>query len=111
MTRYYSIDETIDSVALLTETRLTAYIEAEVIMPTHTETGPVFRQVDLVRMEFLCELSEHFSIDEDVLGIVISLIDQLHGTRAELRALLSALEEEPADVRARIASALARNSD
>jgi chaperone modulatory protein CbpM len=44
--------------------------------------------------------------------VVIGLIDQMHGLRGELRAVLAAIENEPAEVRARIAIALraARNS-
>lgn len=107
MTDFFSKDETIASVPLLTEIQLESFIEAEIIMPVHTETGPAFRRLDLVRMELLCELSEHFSLDEEGLGIVISLVDQLHGARAELRAVLAALEEAPTDLRTKVAKALA----
>ena len=62
------------------------------------EAGLVFRRMDLVRMELLCELSEAFELKDDALGVVISLIDQLHGARAELRAMLDALAREPDEV-------------
>ncbi len=48
----------------------------------------------------------NFSLDEEGLGIVISLVDQLHGARAELSAVFAALEEAPTDVRTKVAKAL-----
>ncbi len=106
MTERYSEDEAIAAVARLTRPQLTAFVEAEIVIPLRTETGLMFRQIDIVRLELLCELSESFSLDEDALGVVISLIDQLHAVRGELRAVLEAIEAEPEEVRRRIAEAL-----
>lgn len=108
MTRHYSEDEVLAAIAPLTRTQLVSFIQTDVIQPLHTETGYAFRRVDMVRMELLCELSEHFNIEDDALGIVISLIDQLHDVRGELQAVLKAIEAEPGDVRTRIGKALFR---
>ncbi|MDH5453278.1 MAG: hypothetical protein OEY05_03085 [Paracoccaceae bacterium] len=106
MTQRYSEEETISAIARLTRRQLTAFVDAEIVNPIHTEEGHYFRQADLVRMELLCELSEHFDLQDDALGVVISLIDQLHGVRGELRAVLDAVEAEPEDVRLRIGAAI-----
>ena len=94
----------------LTRTRLVAFIETEVVVPLRTDTqdakGHVFRQVDIARMHLLCELLDDLDLDETALGVVISLIDQLHATRRDLLSIARALEAEPPDVRARIGSAL-----
>ena len=107
MTNFFSKEETVTIIAGLTEIQLESFIEAEIVMPVHTDTGLAFRRLDLVRMELLCELSDHFSLDEEGLGIVISLVDQLHGARAELRTIFAALEDAPTDVRTKVAKALA----
>jgi len=106
MTGRYSEDQAIAAIASLTRTQLVSFIEAEIIVPLHTDNGIVFRQVDLVRMELLCELTEHFSLNDDALSIIISLIDKLHSTRGELDSLLLAIKDEPGDVRARLGSAI-----
>ena len=106
MTGRYSEDQVIAAVATLTRTQLVSFIEAEIIVPLHTEDGIVFRQVDLVRIELLCELTEHFSLNDDALSIIISLIDQLHSTRGELDSLLQAIKDEPGDVRERLGNAI-----
>ncbi|MGB8623284.1 MAG: hypothetical protein WCD16_10735 [Paracoccaceae bacterium] len=108
MTDRFSEDEAIAAVARLTRTRLTSFVEAQVVTPAQSDAGPVFRRIDLARMELLCELSEEFDLDGDALGIVISLIDQLHAARRDLHALAEAVEAEPDDVRRRVATALQR---
>ncbi len=109
MTERYSEDEAISAVTRLTRTQLMSFVETEIIIPIHTDNGLSFRRVDLVRMELLCELSENFNIEDDALGIVISLIDQLHDVRGELRSLLEVINAEPTKVRERIGKALIRN--
>ena len=109
MTDRFSEEEVVDAIPGLTPTRLTAFIEAEVILPLRTDTqakGHVFRQVDIARMHLLCELLDDLDLDEAALGVVISLIDQLHATRRDLIAIARALDAEPPDVRARIGGAL-----
>jgi len=106
MTERFTQDEAIAAVARLTRTRLISFIEARIVTPLQTDGGPVFRRVDLVRMELLCELSEDFELDEDALAVVISLIDQLHAARSDLACLMRAIRSEPPEVQQRLAEAL-----
>jgi chaperone modulatory protein CbpM len=106
MSDRFTQDQAVDAVATLTISRLTAFVEAEIVTPMQTPAGPVYRQLDLVRMELLCELSDEFGMENDALGVVMSLIDQLHDARSDLRAVLRAIENEPEAVRQRIAEAL-----
>ena len=110
MTDYYSEEETIATISLLSATRLKAFMRADAVRPIHGDSGLVFRQIDLARLELLCDLSEHFELGEDALGIVLSLVDQLHCARSELRVISEAIECEPQDVRSRIGEALRRLS-
>jgi len=99
MPQHYTRQQVIHAVARLTPPQLTRFIEAEIISPVVTDRGPVFRQIDIVRMELLCELTEDFDLDEDALAVVVSLIDRLHGVRRDMRCILSALEQESEEVR------------
>ena len=111
MTHLLSETEVIAAIPGLTQTRLVAFIAAEVIIPLRTETGPAFRHIDIARMQLLCELTDDLDLDEAALGVIISLIDQLHTARADLRALARALAAESAEVRARVGAALLREQD
>lgn len=106
MTDRYSEEEALAAIPRLSRTRLAAFVEIGAVVPVHTQGGFVFRQIDLVRMELLCELSEDVGLEEDALAVVISLIDQLHAVRRDLHAIVLAVAREPADVRARIGAAL-----
>ena len=102
MTRFVTEDDLIATVPHLTRTRLIAFVEAEVIVPVRSERGALYRQIDRARAELACDLADAFDLHEDALGMVLSLLDQLHGVRGELRAVLTALEAEPPEVRRRI---------
>lgn len=109
MTDLFSEDETVAAVTLLNTARLRAFVRSDAVKPMRSEVGLVYRQVDLARLELLCDLTEHFDLGEDELDIILSLIDQLHCVRGELRAIAEAIASESHDVRARIGEALQRH--
>lgn len=108
-TGFLSEDEVIAAVGRLDRVRLARFVRAEVIRPADAGAGRmVYRQIDIARMELLCDLCDDFDLDDTALGIVMDLVDQLHGARGDLTALMAALAEEPEEVRARIMARLAR---
>ncbi len=108
MTRRYTEEEVIERVASLTRTQLVSFVRAEVIRPVLTrDGGAYYRQVDLARLELLCELCDVFGLQDDALAMVISLIDQLHAARRELRLVLDVVAEHGSDsLRLRVGEAL-----
>ena len=106
MTRYYSEEQTITTVTRLTRSNLTTYVKHEFLSPTQSEAGPVYDAADLARIELICDLSEQFDLEGDALGVVLSLIDQLHGVRGELRRVMGAVQAQPEKVRDRIIAVL-----
>ena len=108
MTDRYTEAELIAAVAPLTPDRLLHYVHLRIVRPVETEEGPRYREIDLRRVTLLCELSDDMELSEDALVIVMNLLDQLHGTRSRLAALMTALGAEEAEVRDRIAQKLPR---
>jgi chaperone modulatory protein CbpM len=108
MVEIYSEEETIATVTRLTRTRLSAFVSAEAVLPAAGERGRCYTRVDIARLELLCDLSDGFSLDDDALGLVVTLVDRLHAAQADLAALAAAIAEEPAETRRRLAAALAR---
>ena len=111
MSARYSEKQAVLAVHRLTATRLRTFVRADCVRPQETAEGPAYTDADLARIELLCELSEDFGLDEDALGVVISLIDQLHGARRELRALALAVGDQPPEVRERVRAAYRRARD
>jgi chaperone modulatory protein CbpM len=110
MTDHLTEDEVLAAIPGLTRTRLVAFIETDLVIPMRQEHegawALLFRRVDCARLQLLCELADDLELDEVALGVVITLIDQLHATRQELLTITRAVEAESPDVRARIGSAI-----
>lgn len=106
MTDYFSEDEVVTTVTRLTRTELFRFIEEDLVRPQREAGRLVFRRVDIARLELLCDLSQDLDLDETGLGIVLSLIDQLHAARQDLATLTRAIEALPAEVQASIMNAL-----
>lgn len=101
-TGFLTEDEALAAVRRLDRARLARFVQTEVIRPADAGGSMVYRQIDIARMELLCDLCDDFEMNEDALGIVMQLVDQLHGTRNDLLALMRALGEEPEEVLTRV---------
>jgi chaperone modulatory protein CbpM len=108
MSEVFTIEQTLTRVVRLTRTRLTAFIEAEAVVPQIDDAGPVFRAADLARLDLLCDLAELYDMQPEALAVMISVIDGMHAARRDRDALLGVIRAETPRVRARIAEALAR---
>jgi len=85
----------------LTVTRLRVWVEQGWIKPAG-ESAQAFSDADLARAALICNLEDELGFAEDDVPVLLSLIDQIHGLRFELKGLLDALEELPPDVRATV---------
>lgn len=101
-TRRYTEAEVLELIAELTRPRLTAWVETRIVQPVLTKAGPQYREVDIARLQTLVDLDESYGLQPDALGMVMSLLDQVHVMHADLEALMQALSAEPPEVRARI---------
>lgn len=106
MTDQFSEDDVVIHVTRLTRSQLIRFIEVEFVKPEGSSGAYVFRHIDIARLELLCDLSQDLDLDEAALGIVISLIDQLHAARQDLAAMAQAIDILPDELRASIAAAL-----
>lgn len=115
MTGHLTEDEVLAAIPGLTRTRLITFVETEMVIPLRGERYGtltlVFRQIDFARIQLLCDLAEDLDLDNATLGVVINLIDQLHARRQDLLALMRAIAAEPADVRARIGTAILESDE
>ncbi len=106
MTDAFTEDEVVTIVTRLTRTRLVGFIEGAFVRPQRVGQGYVFRQIDIARLELLCDLSLDLDLDETALGVVLSLLDQLHAARQDLADMAQAMDSLPADMQARIVEKL-----
>ena len=103
----WSETEVVAEIGPLTATRLRRLIALDCVRPA----AEGFSEADVARVRLLCELEDDLDIGEEALPVVMGLIDQLHGLRRQMRAMLRAVEAQPAEVRERLRRAAADLAD
>lgn len=82
--------------------QLRLWVERGWVTPWADLDGPTYDEIDMARIRLVRELLDELGIDQENLPVVLSLVDQLYGTRRELKALVRAVSEETEEVRGRI---------
>jgi chaperone modulatory protein CbpM len=93
--------EMVAKVKRLTVTRLRVWVREGWIKPVD-EKARGFSEADLARAALIRDLLDELGFGEDEVPVVLSLIDQIHGLRNELRCLVEAIDAAPEDARAEI---------
>jgi len=85
---------------------LALWIERRWVRAERTPEGAWrLTEMDVARVGLLVELRVTLDVTEDLIPMVLSLIDQLYDARRTVRALLSALDEQPAEIRSAVLTA------
>ena len=75
---------------------LTAWIEAEWLVPVSSSATFQFSEADLARACLIEELYADFGVNDEGIGIVLHLLDQLYGLRWLLREVQAASDRRTA---------------
>jgi chaperone modulatory protein CbpM len=94
----------------LTVTRLRVWVAHGWIRPKG-EPEPGFTEADMARAALICDLEDRLGFAEEDVPVLLNLIDQIHGLRAELVTLLDALDTLPEDMRATVRMRIATRRD
>ncbi len=87
---------------------LTGWIERGWVQPESADSGWVFEAIDIARVRLIHDLRRDMDVTEDAIPLVLSLLDQVYELRAQLKAVLLAVEAQPEAVRKAIAVNLSR---
>jgi chaperone modulatory protein CbpM len=82
---------------------LEAWVAAGWLAPSAQEGVRQFSEIDLARVCLIRDLRGDIGVNDEGVGVILNLIDQLHGLRRTLGHLLSALQSQPQDQRERLA--------
>ena len=67
---------------------LEVWIEEEWLVPTRTATELAFSEADLARAELIRDLKQELGINDEGVGVILNLLDQVHGLRKALAEIL-----------------------
>lgn len=112
MSVIYTDEQIIAEVPGLDRALLLRFVSARIVIPVDrpADRARGFLPVDVARLRLACELCESFDFEDDALGMVLGLVDRLHATRAELRAVLEAVGDLPEAHRRHVAERLREHS-
>jgi chaperone modulatory protein CbpM len=82
----------------LTVTRLRVWVREGLIKPAD-KTAQTYSETDIARAALIQTLEDDLGFDAEDVPVLLSLIDQIHGLRSELRGVLEALDELPQEAR------------
>ncbi len=87
---------------------LTEWVERGWVLPEAAESGWVFHEIDVARVRLIHDLRRDMDVAAETVPLVLSLLDQVYELRGRLRAVMQAVQGQPADVRQAILQSLAR---
>jgi chaperone modulatory protein CbpM len=87
---------------------LQRWIEQSWVRPTPSPEGFFFDEVDEARIALIRDLRRDLMVDDEVLGLVLSLLDQLYTARTMLHTVEEAIAELPTPLRDAIRDRLRR---
>jgi chaperone modulatory protein CbpM len=70
---------------------LEAWIAAGWLIPPQTEPELAFSDVDLARARLIRDLHDDLGVNDEGISVILHLIDQVHGLRRSMEALLDEL--------------------
>jgi chaperone modulatory protein CbpM len=79
--------------ARLDRRTLTVWIEEEWLIPGSTADELAFTDMDLARANLIHDLKDKMGVNDEGLGVVLHLLDQMHALRRALAAALESARE------------------
>jgi chaperone modulatory protein CbpM len=77
----------------LDEHRLRLWIAEEWVRPAQRAGEPMFEEIDLARVQLILDL-DRMEVGVAAMPVVLSLLDQLHEHRRQMRRVVAVLEQQ-----------------
>ena len=74
---------------------LNAWIEEEWLIPSGSSPELSFSEIDVARARLIRELQVDFGVNDEGVGVILNLVDQLYGMRRTLRKLRQEVRTVP----------------
>lgn len=103
--------EVIARIGGLTVKRLELYIDHGWVAPKREAAGRYYADIDLARLQFIEHLRDDMALSDEAIPVILSLVDQIHGLRHQLRCMAQAIEEQHEDIRSPITAAFRKALD
>jgi len=78
---------------------LVLWVESGWLLPQGTAASRTYSEADVARANLVADLGGPLGVNGEGIGIILDLVDQLHGLRAVVGAFGQAFEAQPEEVR------------
>ena len=89
-----SIATVVQRIGRVDEPTVEYWVQQDWVRPRRQGGAYVFEEIDVARVQLIVELRDELAVDDGAIPVVLSLLDQLHATRAEMRRLRERLPPE-----------------
>jgi len=76
---------------------LNAWIEEEWLIPSGSPAEMSFSDIDIARARLIRDLQVDFGVNDEGVGVILNLVDQLYGMRRTLMELRHAVRTNPSE--------------
>ena len=81
--------------AQLDQETLQVWIEEEWLVPGETAGEPAFAEADLARAQLIRDLKHGMGVNDEGVGIILNLLDQMHSLRKVIAEMMPPGRERP----------------
>lgn len=81
--------------AQLDQETLEVWIEEEWLVPSETPDEPAFSEADLARAKLIRDLTYDMGVNNEGVGVILNLLDQVHSLRKAMADMLPSMRELP----------------
>jgi len=71
------------------------WVEEGWLLPERDRAGFAFSELDVARARLIRDLKDEIGVNDEGVGVILNLVDQVHGLRSVLRELLRAGAARP----------------
>jgi chaperone modulatory protein CbpM len=79
----------------LDQETLEVWIEEEWLVPSEATDELAFSEADLARAKLIRDLTHDMGVNNEGVGVILNLLDQVHGLRKAMADMLPAMRELP----------------
>jgi chaperone modulatory protein CbpM len=76
---------------------LNVWMEEEWLIPSGSSPEPSFSEIDIARARLIRDLQVDFGVNDEGVGVILNLVDQLYGMRRTLMQLRHTVRTNPSE--------------
>ncbi len=95
-----TLSEVVLSVGRVGQVELRSWVERGWVVASQVGEAELhFSEIDIARVELICDLRHDMMVDEETMPLVLSLLDQVYALRRQMNVLTGPIQQQPEAVR------------